>query len=808
MKEEVDKFEPSGDKDSRGSDLLAKIIFTVIVGSFELVFSLRMISVFGINWATILVVVGFAFIMTTIWYDKLYVYRYLLPGIIIIVVMLAYPLLYTCYIAFTNYGTGHMWTKERAKEMILSSKWTVDYNFPILYGEFYAPESAVQKYMVQYEKLENRLRDETNKKKISEDLTDIEAEEYYENQLYIEEESLDKRFFGTLNPNEFSIFLYNAREIDSEGYPVEEDEGYTYSSFFDEEEDSDELETTEIVEGEQIADIEEEDTEEEEREKAKVYLSTYNKTTQSFDLEEISFEKVEELTKGKLLIEDYVYDRESLTEEKKADSYLVYLRKFSQLNNSLELEPMSDGQSSYLIEQSNEFYNKKRTYIESPDNPEMLLKIAEQPDGSLDYTDKVYPDDKGGDYVMTTDNEPVHYWKEYRLSGFPEYDMGAFALKKNFDAIDYLNEKLDEQGYLEKIDLSSENLLYGTPISELSKSDLDKVKSDIEEANKFIAEFNKQHSSFKKDYLANVKPGDRAVFPKLEKIRLVKEKMANIDSSFSVSPGYYVSVGFNNFFSIVTDEKITTPFLRVFVWTVAWAFLSVLSSFFGGLMLALALNATDFKGKLIYRTVFILPYAIPGFITVLMWRAFLNTDFGIVNGMIKDFFYSANPQDFSPIEWLNEPSGYLPKLSVLLVNLWLSFPYFMIISLGALQSIDPFMYEAAEVDGANKVQQFWKITLPLLLISLGPMLVAAFAFSFNNFAGIYLLTGGGPVMEAGVVPQHTDILISYTYKLAFGDQNKQYGFASAIAIIVFAIIGTITFLNLKWTGTFKEVDNG
>jgi len=99
------------------------------------------------------------------------------------------------------------------------------------------------------------------------------------------------------------------------------------------------------------------------------------------------------------------------------------------------------------------------------------------------------------------------------------------------------------------------------------------------------------------------------------------------------------------------------------------------------------------------------------------------------------------------------------------------------------------------------------ITLPLLLIALGPMLVGSFAFSFNNFAGIYLLTGGGPVMASGILPGHTDILISYTYKLAFGEQNKDYGLASAIAIIVFLIIGSITFFNFKVTGTFKEVEN-
>lgn len=243
------------------------------------------------------------------------------------------------------------------------------------------------------------------------------------------------------------------------------------------------------------------------------------------------------------------------------------------------------------------------------------------------------------------------------------------------------------------------------------------------------------------------------------------------------------------------NRSITTPFIKVFIWTVIWSLVSVIGSFAVGLALALVFNSSDLKGKYAYRTIFILPYAIPGFVSILMWQGFFNEDFGVINN-----FFNCH------IPWLTT-SGTMAKVSVLIVNIWMSFPYNMLISLGALQSIDSSMYEAADVDGATRPQQFWMITLPLLMIALGPMLVGSFAFAFNNFAGIYLLTGGGPVMAAGVLPGHTDILISYTYKLAFGEQNKDYGLASAIAIIVFLIIGTITFLQFKFTGTFKEVDN-
>ena len=136
-------------------------------------------------------------------------------------------------------------------------------------------------------------------------------------------------------------------------------------------------------------------------------------------------------------------------------------------------------------------------------------------------------------------------------------------------------------------------------------------------------------------------------------------------------------------------------------------FLSVLTAFSVGLALALVFNAGDLKGRFFYRTLFILPYAIPSFVSVLMWSGFLNDDFGVINLALG-----------LDIPWLQDPSGLMAKVSCIMVNLWLSFPYMMIISLGALQSIDDSMYEAANVDGATKLQQFWRITLPLLLVAL------------------------------------------------------------------------------------------
>jgi ABC-type sugar transport system permease subunit len=154
--------------------------------------------------------------------------------------------------------------------------------------------------------------------------------------------------------------------------------------------------------------------------------------------------------------------------------------------------------------------------------------------------------------------------------------------------------------------------------------------------------------------------------------------------------------------------------------------------------------------------------------------------------------------------WWADPT--LAKFAVLFVNLYLGFPYMMLISLGALQSIPGDMYEAALIDGANTQQQFRFITLPLLLVAVGPLLVASFAFNFNNFTLIDLLNAGGPPISAATVAGHTDILLSYTFRLAFGgSRGADYGFAAAIGIFIFIIVGTITFFNFRFNRTFEKL---
>jgi arabinogalactan oligomer/maltooligosaccharide transport system permease protein len=149
------------------------------------------------------------------------------------------------------------------------------------------------------------------------------------------------------------------------------------------------------------------------------------------------------------------------------------------------------------------------------------------------------------------------------------------------------------------------------------------------------------------------------------------------------------------------------------------------------------------------------------------------------------------------IAWFSNPT--YARAAVLLVNLWLGFPYFYLICSGSLQAIPSELLEAAAIDGANPRQVFRQITLPLLLQILSPLLIASFAFNFNNFNLIYLLTGGGPRNTLdGEIAGATDILISYTYQIAFGQNNNlDFGLASAISVLIFFLVASISFYGLR-----------
>lgn len=269
------------------------------------------------------------------------------------------------------------------------------------------------------------------------------------------------------------------------------------------------------------------------------------------------------------------------------------------------------------------------------------------------------------------------------------------------------------------------------------------------------------------------------------------------DSGERLNVGWRVMVGFDNFTTAFGDERYAGPFLRILVWTFAFAVLSVVTTFLLGLFLAITFNDTRLRGRRVYRTLLIFPYAIPGFLAALLWSGMLNRSFGFVNQVLLGG---------AAVPWLTDP--WLAKLSVLGVNLWLGFPYMFLICTGALQSLPGDVLEAAKVDGANAWRTWRSVVLPLLLIATSPLLISSFAFNFNNFTLIYMLTGGGPRFADASVPLgHTDILISMVYSVSGldGTAAKDYGLASALSIVVFVIVATISAITFKRTKQFEEI---
>lgn len=266
----------------------------------------------------------------------------------------------------------------------------------------------------------------------------------------------------------------------------------------------------------------------------------------------------------------------------------------------------------------------------------------------------------------------------------------------------------------------------------------------------------------------------------------------------ALRPGFQVTIGAKNFQRLLNSPALRGPFLRVFAWTVAHAFLTVLITFSFGLFLAIVFNTPEMPLRKLVRSLLIIPYAIPGFISILIWVGMFNPHLGIINTNLQQIFGWSPP-------WFSDPIWV--KIGILFVQLWLGFPYMLLICTGALQAIDTDLYEAAELDGAGMWQRFRGITLPLLLISVGPLLIGSFAFNFNNFVPVYLFNKGGPPMSGTLTPAgHSDILISYTYRLAFGSgRGADLGYAAAITIAIFLILLVITFYQFRYTRMWEEV---
>ncbi len=263
-------------------------------------------------------------------------------------------------------------------------------------------------------------------------------------------------------------------------------------------------------------------------------------------------------------------------------------------------------------------------------------------------------------------------------------------------------------------------------------------------------------------------------------------------------PGFKVYVGFKNFAQIAKDEGVRKPFVKIFIWTVVFAALTVFITLAIGMVLGCLVQWEFLKGRSVYRLFLVLPYAVPAFISILVFRGLFNESYGEINAIIRSVM-SILPGTWEDIAWFNSPMW--AKTMLIIVNAWLGYPYMMILCMGLLKSIPDDLYEASAMDGATFINNFFKITLPLLIKPLTPLLIASFAFNFNNFVLIQLLTNGSPdILDANPQAGETDLLVSYTYRIAFqGNGGQNYGLAAAIATLIFLLVGAIAVVQLWFT---------
>jgi arabinogalactan oligomer/maltooligosaccharide transport system permease protein len=255
---------------------------------------------------------------------------------------------------------------------------------------------------------------------------------------------------------------------------------------------------------------------------------------------------------------------------------------------------------------------------------------------------------------------------------------------------------------------------------------------------------------------------------------------------------HYSIVGFVNYGKLF--KGLDTAFFIVLGRTFLFVAICIPLFLIVGMLAAMALNHPSVRFKALWRVALIIPWAVPSYVTALVWKFFFNGDFGTFNQIYRLF---AGPHAGLP--WLTDPAWAFG--SIVLTNLWMSYPFFMIVILGALQSIPSELYEAAAVDGAGGLQKFWRVTLPLLRPAILPATILSAIITFNVLNTAYLITEGGPFISADK-PGATEFVLVYAFRNAFKLFN--YSYISAFAVVIFALLFGVTLASLRFTGLVRE----
>lgn len=342
-----------------------------------------------------------------------------------------------------------------------------------------------------------------------------------------------------------------------------------------------------------------------------------------------------------------------------------------------------------------------------------------------------------------------------------------------------------------------------TPETTLAMRDIIKLRSALQALNVVLPDGTSLSSSGLRSF-ASVqsvfeRDGDDMLLNRLDGTRLTADQSQGFyvnKAGEAVAPGWRVNVGLANFKRVLFSEGIRQPMLQIFVWTIVFALLSMVLTFSLGILLASILQWPHLKYRNLYRILLILPYAVPAFISILVFRGLFNQNFGEIN-LILEAMFGAKPS------WFTDPN--LARTMTIMVNVWLGYPYMMLLGMGYLQSVPAEHYKAAALEGAGPFRTFFSITLPQILPPFVPLLISNFAFNFNNVVLILLLTRGLPDIPGTQIPAgQTDILGSFTYRMSFADSGQSFGMAGAISTLIFIVVGVIAYANFAAMRKYAE----
>ena len=285
-------------------------------------------------------------------------------------------------------------------------------------------------------------------------------------------------------------------------------------------------------------------------------------------------------------------------------------------------------------------------------------------------------------------------------------------------------------------------------------------------------------------------------FTVLPIIYMVLVAFTSYDAAHDGYSNLFSWVGLDNFNELFNFNKggLGLTFGEILSWTLMWAFFATFTNYFLGMFVAIMINKKGIKIKKFWRTVLVMTIAIPQFVS-LLYVSKLFTTSGLIGRLLEQipFIHDWRVANNFVSLW---DSPVVAKILLIVINIWIGIPYIMLMATGILMNIPEDLYESARIDGANSVQQFTKITLPYMLFVTGPYLLTSFVGNLNNFNVIYLLSEGNPIKgtAGGASVGHTDLLITWLFKMTLGSTESKYYYASIIGILVFLVVAILSLI--------------